>query len=67
MTDGLTNFSFTPDFQNIESGFIVPIDKFLSEAPCKTKALKALTNTLNAPKAQKINSDDKTLVWIKVR
>ena len=67
MTDGLTNFSFSPDFQNIESGFIVPIDKFLSEAPCKTKALKALTNTLNAPKAQKINSDDKTLVWIKVR
>lgn len=67
MTDGLTNFSFTPNFQNIESGFIVPIDKFLSEAPCKAKALKALTNTLNAPKAQKINSDDKTLVWIKVR
>ena len=32
----------------------------------KIKAVKALANTLNTPKAQKINTDDKTLVWIKV-
>lgn len=31
MTDGLTNFSFSNDYQNIEKGFIEPINNFLSE------------------------------------
>ena len=66
MSDGLTGFSFSPDFLQIEHNFIAPIDKFLNDAENKSKAIKALTNTLNAPKAQRINSDDKTLVWIKV-
>ncbi len=66
MSDGLTGFSFSPDFLQIEHKFIEPIDKFLKNTTNKTKAIKALTNTLSTPKAQRINSDDKTMVWIKV-
>lgn len=66
MSDGLTSFAFQPDFLDIEHKFITPINDFLSAEPCKTKAAKALANTLNTPRAQKLNPDDKTLVWIKV-
>ena len=66
MSDGVASFSFTPDFKEIEQGFVAPIDRFLAEAQSKTKAVKALANTLNTPRAQRINPDDKTLVWIKV-
>ncbi len=66
MSDGVTGFSFSSDFLQIEHNFIDPIDKFLKTTTSKTKAIKALRNTLNAPKAQRINSDDKTLAWIKV-
>ena len=67
MSDGVTGFSFSADMQKIEQGFIGPIDRFLTEAKSKPKAVKALANTLNTPKAQRINADDKTLVWIKVK
>lgn len=67
MSDGLTNFSFSPDFQNIEKGFIEPINNFLREEKTKAKAVRALANTLNTPRAQKLNADDKTLVWAKVK
>ena len=66
MSDGVANFSFTADFREIEQGFVAPIDRFLADTQSKSKAVKALANTLNTPKAQRINSDDKTLVWIKV-
>ncbi len=66
MSDGVAGFSFSPDYRSIESNFIVPIDRFLREASNKPKAVKALVNTLNTPKAQRLNPDDKTLVWIKV-
>ncbi|MBE6451882.1 MAG: protein phosphatase 2C domain-containing protein [Alphaproteobacteria bacterium] len=66
MSDGVTNFSFSDDFNKLEHNFITPIDVFLKNTPSKSKAIKALTNTLKNPKAQKINPDDKTLVWIKV-
>lgn len=66
MSDGLTNFSFSNDFNNIEKGFIVPIGNFLVNEEVKTKAVRALANTLNTPRAQKLNADDKTLVWAKV-
>ena len=67
MSDGLTNFSFANDFKDIEKGFIVPINNFLRDEKAKTKAERALANTLNTPRAQKLNSDDKTLVWAKVK
>lgn len=66
MSDGLTSFAFQPDFQDIERKFIEPINDFLLSEKSKTKAQKALSNTLNTPRAQKLNPDDKTLVWIKV-
>lgn len=67
MSDGLTSFSFANGFQKIEKGFIAPIDSFLKNEKAKAKAVRALINTLNTPRAQRINSDDKTLVWAKVR
>lgn len=66
MSDGVTSFAFQRDFQNIETKFINPINDFLITEKNHAKAAKALSNTLNTPKAQKLNSDDKTLVWIKV-
>ncbi len=66
MSDGVTGFSFTPDFNGIESRFLMPIDRFLTKEPCKTKAERALKNTLSTPQAQKINHDDKTFLWAKL-
>ena len=66
MSDGLTNFSFSKDYSHIEKNFIVPIDNFLTNATNKRKAKKALENTLNNAKARKLNSDDKTLLWVKL-
>ena len=66
MSDGVTNFSFSRDYQNVEKSFLQPIADFLSKESSKTKALRALSNTLSNPKALKLNSDDKTLVWIKL-
>ena len=66
MSDGLTSFAFRPAFSVIESKFITPINDFLKAEKSLSKAKKALTNTLNTPKAHKLNPDDKTLVWIKV-
>lgn len=67
MTDGLTNFSFNNDFNEIEKGFIVPINNFLSAEKTIIKAKRALMNTLNTPRAQKLNADDKTLIWAKIK
>jgi len=66
MSDGLTTFSFSRDYQTIEQSFLQPIADYLSKETNKTKALHALANTLNTPQATKLNSDDKTLVWIKL-
>lgn len=66
MSDGLTTFSFSNGFNDIEKGFIAPIDTFLRSELGKSKAVRALKNTLNTPRAQKLNSDDKTLLWAKV-
>ena len=64
MSDGLTSFAFRPDFNEIEHKFIYPINDYLFNEKSLLKAKKALINTLNTPRAQKLNSDDKTLVWI---
>lgn len=66
MSDGVSSFSFSPDFRKIEKGFTSPIDAYLANEKDRRKALRALNNTLNMPKAQRINSDDKTLVWIRL-
>lgn len=66
MSDGLTSFAFSGDYNDIEHKFITPINEFLLQEKSLSKARKALSNTLNTPRAQKLNPDDKTLVWIKV-
>lgn len=66
MSDGLTNFSFSADFRNIEKQFILPIHNFLNEEKSTVKAKRALANTLNNDKARRLNSDDKTLLWARL-
>lgn len=51
MTDGLTNFSFSADYQKIEKGFIEPINSYLCEEKSRQKAVRALTNTLKDRKS----------------
>ncbi len=63
MTDGVTNFAFKNDYEEIETGFVNPINIFLHNEKNKNKALRALNNTLANPKALKINPDDKTFLW----
>ena len=45
----------------------MPINEFLTNEACAAKAVRALHNTLNTPRAQKLNPDDKTLLWAKVK
>lgn len=66
MSDGLTNFSFSADFRNIEKQFILPIHNFFMQEKSKLKAQRALANTLNNSKAKRLNSDDKTLLWARL-
>lgn len=66
MSDGLTNFSFAPDFSRIEPNFLLPINNFLNTEKLKTKAVRALSNTLNTARAQKLNPDDKTFLWARL-
>lgn len=63
MTDGVTGFVFTNDFEQIHHNFLIPVVEFLEKEKRKTYAIKALKNTLNNDRAQKINSDDKTILW----
>lgn len=63
MTDGVTSFALTDDMRQLKGGFIEPIYQYLKNEPNKTRALKALNNTLDTGKARKLNSDDKTFLW----
>lgn len=64
MTDGVTGFAFKNDYDDIEETFLYPINNFLQNQTNRQKALRALNNTLSNPKAQKINPDDKTFLWV---
>lgn len=64
MSDGLTSFAFSHDFNEFEHKFVLPINDYLFNEKSSVRAKRALINTLNTPRAQKLNSDDKTLVWI---
>ena len=66
MTDGITGFVFD-DFGNLRNNFLVPIIQYLNDEPRKTYALSALKNTLASQKAMRINSDDKTFLWVKCK
>lgn len=66
MTDGVTNFALTDDMCKLKGGFIEPIYQYLKNEPSKTRALAALNNTLDTGKARKLNSDDKTFLWVEL-
>lgn len=66
MSDGLSNFALSSNFRHLEANFLLPIHSFLKSSVSKIKAKKALENTLNNAQAQKLNSDDKTILWAKL-
>ena len=67
MTDGVTGFVFGDGFNQIHHKFLVPIVEYLDVQKSKHRAVTALRNTLNDRKAQRINPDDKTMLWIKLQ
>ncbi len=66
MTDGVTGFAFSNDFYKIEQKFLIPVIEYLENEPRKTYAIEALRNTLSNSRAQRINADDKTILWAKL-
>lgn len=65
MTDGVTGFAFADEFYTIRQNFLIPVIEYLEAETNKKQAVNALSNTLNDSKAQRINPDDKTMLWIK--
>ena len=66
MTDGVTGFVFSDDFFKIHHKFFNPVADYLERETRKICAIKALKNTLNDAKAQRLNADDKTIFWAKL-
>ncbi len=64
MSDGLTGFAFSNDYDEIKSGFLAPISRFLDNNEVDY-ASKALFNTISSSNAHNINSDDKSIIWAK--
>lgn len=67
MSDGVTNFAFKNNYLELEKGFIEPINQFLNEEPNKSRAIRALNNTLGNARACQLNPDDKTFLWAKLK
>ena len=65
--DGVTGFAFSGDFYKIHRNFLIPVVEYLENEPRKTYAKEALQNTLNNTRAQRINADDKTILWAKLQ
>ena len=64
MTDGVTGFALKKNEKTLEQGFVLPINSFLMNEKDSRKASRALKNTLQMPKACRLSSDDKTLLWV---
>ena len=64
MTDGVTNFALSEDLRHLKKGFIEPINQYLQKETNKLRAIRALNNTLDTKQARKLNSDDKTFLWV---
>lgn len=67
MTDGVSGFVFADDFYKIRRNFFIPIAEYLENSQTKKQAVPALINTLNDKRAQRLNADDKTLLWAKLK
>lgn len=66
MTDGVTGFVFDR-IGNLRNNFLPPIMQYLNNEARKNYALKALQNTLSSHEAMRINGDDKTILWAKLK
>lgn len=66
MTDGVTGFVFDK-IGNIRNNFLPPIMQYLDNEPRKNHAIMALQNTLSSHEAMRINGDDKTILWAKLK
>ena len=67
MTDGVTGFVFSDDFYKIRRNFLLPIVEYLENEPRQTYAVSALKNTLDDVRARRLNADDKTILWAKLK
>lgn len=67
MTDGVTCFALKKNEKTPEKGFIAPINSFLMAEKNMKKASRALKNTLQMPEACRLSSDDKTVVWVRLK
>ncbi len=61
MTDGISPFAL--EGGKLRDNFIIPINEFLKSEKTKNQKLKCLENTFDNDKVNKLNSDDKTLLW----
>ncbi|MBR1601442.1 MAG: protein phosphatase 2C domain-containing protein [Alphaproteobacteria bacterium] len=66
MTDGITGFVFAQNTNKIRQNFLIPIAEYLDNEKNTKKAVNALYNTLDDYKAQHLNPDDKTILWIQL-
>lgn len=66
MTDGVTGFVFGEDFYRIRRNFLLPVVEYLEGRHSRSQTQNALRNTLNDGRAQRINPDDKTILWVKM-
>ena len=66
MTDAVTGFAFSNDLYKINPNFLNTIIEYLEKESRKTYATDALRNTLNNRCAQRLNADDKTILWAKL-
>ena len=67
MTDGVTGFAFKNGFAYLEKKFVEPIDAYLSAEKSHQRARRALNNTLSTQTARRLNPDDKTLLWARLK
>ncbi len=62
MSDGAMSFVADQGVSNIDTNFIIPVDRYLQKTDSE-KGSAALKATFNRPETHSITSDDKTLLW----
>ncbi len=64
LTDGVSPFALNG--VELRDNFILPINEYLASDKPKSQKIKSLENTLDNPTVNKLNSDDKTLMWVEL-
>lgn len=67
MTDGVSGFAFKNGYAYLEKKFVEPIDSYLQAEKNPKRAKRALNNTLSTQMARRLNPDDKTLLWARLK